>query len=233
MIVRVRAKMSSRMRLLVAIYVELSVTLLVLAWFANADPYFEWALRWELAWQSVSFPGLAAVMHALTWLADDWHPYVVVALVSSALALLNQKITALVVVASVVGGQFFSLYIKIAVHRLRPAEAGVHIMRHPLTLSFPSGYVVHFMAFYGFLLALTFLYMRRGALRILILVVLGILITGIGLSRIYVGEHWPSDVVGGYLVGLCWLGLVVPLEHRWRVRMAARASSVKGTPDGK
>lgn len=213
-----RAGLSRRTRLLVIIYAAFLAALLVLAFFAHADPCFAWDLRWELAWQAVSMPGLARAMYALTWLGDDWHPFAVVALVFGVLALRGDRATAVAVVASDAGGQLLGLLIKLAVRRARPSEAGIHIMRHRASFSFPSGHVVQFMAFYGFLFALTFLYVRRGALCTAVHMLLAALVTGIGPSRVYVGEHWPSDVIGAYLVGLCWLAVAVPLYHHWRAR---------------
>lgn len=199
------SRLSARIPSLLIGYVLLLVGLIVLAWFAHAYPYFAWDLQWEIAWQTQKWPGLAFVMHGLTWLGDDWHPYVVVGLVAATLALKGMKKTALAVVATAAGGEIFGFIIKLLVKRPRPAGDELHIMRHRHTLSFPSGHVTHFVVFYGFLFVLTFLYMRPGPARTLILIILISLLVGIGFSRVYVGEHWPSDVLGGYLTGLCWL----------------------------
>lgn len=199
------SRLSARTHSLVIGYVLLSVALIVLALFAHANPYFAWDLQWEIAWQAKKWPGLASVMYGLTWLGDDWHPYVVVVLVAGALALKGMKKTALAIVACAAGGEIFGFIIKVLVKRPRPAADGLHIMRHRHTLSFPSGHVTHFVVFYGFLFVLAFLYMRSSPGRTIILIILALLLVSIGFSRVYVGEHWPSDVLGGYLTGLCWL----------------------------
>lgn len=213
--------MTRRMRWLAVAYGILWIALIALALFARFNAYFTWDLQWELAWQATTMPGLAPVMRALTWLGDGWHMVAAEVLVAGALALGNRIVDAMALTASAVGGQLFGVLIKVLVHRPRPAAAGIQIMRHLNTFSFPSGHVVHFMVCYGFLFAMVFLNWRRGVWRTAILIVLGAALLGIGLSRVYVGEHWPSDVIGSYLVGLCWLGLVIPLYLKWR------ASSLK------
>lgn len=218
-------RMSGHITLLVVGYGVVLGALVVLALLAHANPYFSWDLRFEIAWQAVTVPGLAPLMHTLTRLGDTWHPYAILALVAGTLALSGAKRNALAVIFTVIGGEILAFIIKLLVHRPRPSVNGIHIMIHRPTLSFPSGHVVNFMIFYGFLFALAFLRMHRGVPRTVILIVLGLLLIGIGPSRVYVGEHWPSDVIGGYLFGLCWLGLVVPLYQRWQVRRDMRSSA--------
>jgi len=224
--------MSGRTQLLIVTYAVVLGALIVLALLAHANPYFEWDLRLEIAWQAVRLPGLALMMRALTRLGDSWHPYAILAVVSATLALWGAKRGALAVIASVTGGEILTYFIKLLVNRPRPSATGIHIMIHRPSLNFPSGHVVNFMIFYGFLFALAFLHMRRGVTRTVILIVLALLLIGIGPSRVYVSEHWPSDVIGSYLVGLVWLGLVVPIYQRWHDSRVARASAVKETAYG-
>jgi undecaprenyl-diphosphatase len=53
----------------------------------------------------------------------------------------------------------------------------------------------------------------------------------VGATRIYLGVHWFSDVVAGWLVGAAWLALCVALWSRWRVRRPADAPDLTPTPD--
>jgi len=158
------------------------------------------------------------VMRAFTWVGNDWPYAITVALIAFGFLLWGNRRDAVAMVGSVIGAAVFAFIIKQLVHRPRPSLAAISIMRSRHTFGFPSGHVVRFVAFYGFLFALTLLKLRDSVTRTLILVLLAGLLIGIGLSRIYVGEHWPSDVLGGYLTGLCWLGPALVIYTRSRIR---------------
>lgn len=73
------------------------------------------------------------------------------------------------------------------------------------TLSYPSGHAMSSMAFYGFIIYLFYKFNMNRLIKIGIIVVLVILILSIGMSRIYLGVHYPSDIVGGYIAGAIWV----------------------------
>lgn len=95
------------------------------------------------------------------------------------------------------------------------------------TLSFPSGHSMSAMAFYGFLiyLALTLNISKR--IKLLITIFLSLLIFSIGLSRIYLGVHFPSDVAAGFAGGLIWVALcaiIFNIFYLWRSKMKNSSS---------
>ncbi len=73
------------------------------------------------------------------------------------------------------------------------------------TLSYPSGHSMSAMAFYGFLIYLCVRYEMNSVVRIIAVALLSILIITVGVSRIYLGVHFPSDVAAGYVGGLIWV----------------------------
>ena len=73
------------------------------------------------------------------------------------------------------------------------------------TLSYPSGHAMSAMAFYGFLIYLSFRLSLFLWSKVLSLVMLGTLILLIGISRVYLGVHYPSDVLAGFVGGLIWV----------------------------
>lgn len=108
------------------------------------------------------------------------------------------------VVAALADGT--SYLINDIVRRPRPHGYGVSVLQHITNyFSFPSGHVVHALAVFGFVIFLTY-QVRRGAVWLWIVrVILVALILLMGPSRILEGEHWPSDVLEGVLIGALWL----------------------------
>jgi undecaprenyl-diphosphatase len=77
----------------------------------------------------------------------------------------------------------------------------------PATYSFPSGHALLSLCFYGMAAAMLARRSKSGVARAAIWTTAALLIFGIGLSRIYLGVHYPTDVIGGYLAALFWMSL--------------------------
>ena len=73
------------------------------------------------------------------------------------------------------------------------------------TLSYPSGHAMAAMAFYGFLIYLFYKFKMLKIIKYSVIFLLTILIFSIGLSRIYLGVHFPSDIAGGFIAGAIWV----------------------------
>lgn len=101
-----------------------------------------------------------------------------------------------------------NLVLKRFVDRARP---GIEHLVSVETLSYPSGHAMSAMAFYGFLAYLTFQIKMSKWLRYLLCFIFFLLIFLIGLSRIYLGVHFPTDVAGGFIAGLIWLAFCIVL----------------------
>ena len=71
--------------------------------------------------------------------------------------------------------------------------------------SFPSGHSAVSMVVYGYLIYLTYNYVNNKKIKYLLISILSILILVVGLTRIYLGVHYTSDVLGGYLLGIVYL----------------------------
>lgn len=106
-------------------------------------------------------------------------------------------------------GDMLTILIKTRVLRPRPTRDLVRVMGDLEEASFPSGHVVHYVTFYGFLFYLVFIHLKQRWFRTALLTLLAGLILLVGPSRIYMGHHWPSDVGGAYLVGTLWLGVII------------------------
>src|SRR5262249_47485166 len=104
--------------------------------------------------------------------------------------------------------------IKFVVGRPRPSPEMVKVYEYPINCSFPSGHVASYMALYGFLFYLIYSLMRPSTLRSTLLVICGVMISLVGVSRVYLGAHWASDVFGGYCFGFFWLALTIYVYRR-------------------
>lgn len=101
-----------------------------------------------------------------------------------------------------------NMALKRAFDRARPTIEHLVVVK---TLSYPSGHAMSAMAFYGFLIYLVFKIKMHSALRAFLVLVFTFLILSIGISRIYLGVHFPSDVAGGFIAGLIWVAFCVVL----------------------
>ena len=81
--------------------------------------------------------------------------------------------------------------------------------------SFPSGHSMVSMAFYGYLIYLVYKYVKNKYIKWSIIVLLSILICTIGISRIYLGVHYTSDVLGGFLVSISYLILFISMVNKF------------------
>jgi len=106
-------------------------------------------------------------------------------------------------------GDLMTILIKTRVLRPRPTKDLVRVLGELEEASFPSGHVVHYVTFYGFLFYLVFIHLKQRWFRTALLTLLAGIILLVGPSRIYMGHHWPSDVGGAYLVGTLWLGVII------------------------
>src|SRR5579875_1883705 len=104
--------------------------------------------------------------------------------------------------------------VKRVIKRPRPTKELVTVVRVINEPSFPSGHVMYYTNFYGMLIYLLATNWRSGRLRNILIGLCTTLILVIGPSRIYLGAHWPSDVIAGYLYGGLWFGGIVTLYLR-------------------
>lgn len=96
--------------------------------------------------------------------------------------------------------------LKYILQRPRPTE---YRLIEETGFSFPSGHSMVSMAFYGYLIYLIYKYVKNKDLKWISIVLLSILICSIGISRIYLGVHYTSDVLGGFLISVSYLVIYI------------------------
>jgi len=104
--------------------------------------------------------------------------------------------------------------VKRLIKRPRPTKELVTVVRVINEPSFPSGHVMHYTNFFGLLIYLLATNWRSGKLRNILIAICTALIVFIGPSRVYLGAHWPSDVMAGYIYGGLWFGGIMALYLR-------------------
>ncbi len=124
------------------------------------------------------------------------------------------------------GGMLLNYGLKMLFHRGRPEYASEFV--HRQSWSFPSGHAMGSLITYGFLAFLLLEHTRQPLRRRLIVLATALLVGAIGFSCMYLGVHYLSDVVGGYLAGMVWLLASIAgyeFSGRYPVGVTARRSS--------
>ena len=152
--------------------------------------FITYLAHWQVVFLGVLLVGI------LFLLARRWHYFVTL-------------------VISVGAGEAFVWFLKLFVHRSRPPL--INALVQETTYSFPSGHSFVAISFYGLLTYFVFRAVKGKLWKFLAILPGFFLILAIGFSRIYLGAHWPSDVLASYASGASWLAvLITSLEIRRR-----------------
>lgn len=166
---------------------------------------------------------LTELFLAVTALGSSWVIGIVTVGVAGALALAGRGRMAAAVTAAVAGVPPLTIALKRTYARPRPDV--VSPLVDTVSWAFPSGHTIASVTFFGTIAILVGFEVRRSAFRLFV----AAYATGIGLlvatSRVYLGVHFPSDVLGGALIALAWV-LVVVLVERVQARRAARRGTL-------
>lgn len=155
-------------------------------------------------------PAATTAMQAVTWLGST-NGLVLLTLAACAVLLARRRVrAALLMGLALVGAEVLDALLKLEFARPRPSLA------HPVVAqaggySFPSGHATGSMAVYGALAYLTLTTVRSRPAKATITVGALLVVLLIGFSRVYLGEHFPSDVIAGWCVGIAWVAILVLL----------------------
>jgi len=170
--------------------------------------------------QSINTPVLSWLLLHISDLG--WAPLDVacVVIIAGAFAALRLRLEAVLVVVSTLAAGEVGTLTKDVVQRARPTANFVHLAGHLADFSFPSGHVIFATVLFGTTFGIVLIVWSGSILRNAILALLAALVILMGPSRIYMGEHWPTDVLGAYCLGGLWVAgtLEVLLALRPRVR---------------
>ena len=164
--------------------------------------------------QTINLPIFAILMTAVSWPGFSPQSMILAGLIILLIYILGLHWEAVMALVAAVFSTGINLLVKDLVQRPRPAASSVNVIDILNSYSFPSGHVMFYLGFFGFLGFLAFSLLKPSIKRTVLLVVLAIPIALIGISRIYLGQHWASDVLGAYLLGSLTLVVIIQL-YRW------------------
>ena len=182
----------------------------VLSYNAAMHERFPGDISLTLLLQEVSSPVFKAFMEAVTLLGVGWVMLGLTSIVAMAFLLFQRRV-AWYRVSGILLLMGFSPLLKLLIDRPRPSPDLVQVFQDFGGLAFPSGHAFQSMVLFGFLVYMCGLLIRRRWLRIGCQGFLIVLLFSVGLSRVYLGAHWSSDVLGGFFLGALFLALLLTL----------------------
>lgn len=168
--------------------------------------------------QSIRSPGLDT---AVTWLTNLGGTIGLPLLAAAAVAVLcrwQRSWTPLILTASAAAGSLLmTIAGKALVGRSRPALSDA-VPPYEYSASFPSGHSLNSMVVTGTVAYLLFLYLDSRWARIITVVLAAGFIAAVGLSRVYLGHHWLTDVLVAWFLGLAWLAILITVHQLLHAR---------------
>jgi undecaprenyl-diphosphatase len=191
----------------------------VLAYYARANAYFAWDRALAHSVQGWRTPALDALMYFVSYIGYGVIPYALAVATALAFLYARRRSEAFALLFCTAGSGLLNRAIKMLIARPRPAAPDVNVFRLHGGQSFPSGHVTFYVCYFGFLFFVAYaLLPKRSLARRVALTLTSLMIALVGLSRVYLGAHWPSDTIGAYFLGGLWLGFSLYLYGRWKER---------------
>lgn len=151
---------------------------------------------------------LTPIVKVITWFGNATFilPLTVVLFI-----LIKNKKTGFLIGMNLVIVTILNQALKFILQRPRPTEFRII---NEIGYSFPSGHSMVSMAFYGFLIYLIYKNVKNKYLKVPLIIILSLLIIMIGISRIYLGVHYTSDVLAGFLISIAYLVLYINFANK-------------------
>jgi undecaprenyl-diphosphatase len=195
--------------LLAAVGAFTTLTILV-----KTTPSFPIDVQITRALQSLRSPIFSGLMEAISWPGFSPQCYIISALIVLMIYLFGFHWEAVAALFATLLPPIANVLVKETIQRPRPTVDLVEVLHILDSYSFPSGHVMFYVGFFGFMWFLVYTLLKRSGLRTALLILLGIFIALVGASRIYLGQHWATDVLGAYLLGsLTLVGNII--FYRW------------------
>ena len=196
-------------RILIAVYAILFVLFGLLAWWVFYHPVLAIDVTITREFQENQSPWLRYTMIAISFIGNvSLLSLGLIILVTVLLWIIDLRLEAVLVAAVSAVNSILNGLIKYIVGRPRPTSNLVDVIQQAGGQSFPSGHVMAYVAFWGLLFSFgIILFKGNHWWRTALLIISGLFVVLVGPSRIYLGDHWATDVLGAYLIGGLLLGV--------------------------
>lgn len=163
---------------------------------------------YNFIYKNIISDGMTPFIKFITWFGGTIG-IIVIALIS--IFIIKDKKTNISLAICLILGVIINNVIKLILARARP---DINPLMIENTYSFPSGHSMMSIILYGYLIYLLYNNFKGKKYRWLLISVLSILILCIGFSRIYLGVHYVSDVIGGFVLGIAYLILYIDISKK-------------------
>ncbi|GHO88744.1 phosphatase PAP2 family protein [Dictyobacter formicarum] len=202
---------SRRTQFLIAAYLIIFAAFSALAWFVHVHPILSVDVVITKEFQESKKPILSNLMVAVSYLGNQSILFfALIVLTALAFWVVRLRLEALFIIGLSAVSTLLNILLKYIVSRPRPNANLVEVFQRATGQSFPSGHVMSYVAFWGLIFSLGLILFKRNRWwNYALLIIPAFFVVLVGPSRIYLGDHWASDVLGGYLFGGLLLGLAL------------------------
>lgn len=159
---------------------------------------------------------MTTIMKMITTLGSSI--VIVAGLISVAILIKDKKYFKIFILANLLG-VIINNVIKLIIHRPRPSQTMA--LAAETSYSFPSGHSMMSMIFYGLIVYYVQKFVKKKWLRNLITIVLAIVILAVGITRIYLGVHYATDVLAAYVIGAIYLVCFIKILEKYEAKKKA------------
>lgn len=175
--------------------------------------------------QGIESPVLTSVMKFFTFIGSFKGVILLSVLILCIFPkILHRRIELILFVMVIIGSVVLNHLLKWFFHRARP---DLHRLIEIGGFSFPSGHAMNAFTVYGILTFLLWRHIPSKWLRVLLISFSIFMISSIGLSRIYLGVHFPSDILGGYFASGFWLSIAIGFFQHYKEKRSHSSREMK------
>lgn len=179
----------------------------------------------RLAVHQLASPTLTTIMRGISFFGGTMFLFCATTIIVVCFIVRKWKREAILLAVTMIGASLLNTTLKLAFKRVRPEP--FFNLATPKSWSFPSGHSLASFCFFGALAAIVNARIKSRGLRTAIWIAAVVIILLIGLSRIYLGVHYATDVIAGFTAALIWIGAVKFVEEQLVKRRKRKGSGMK------